>query len=249
MRIGNVTPRLNGIVSLGSLGNLGTAPDLLGQVTMYFNSFMASLQTNLEHGMASTPDVVAETLYQAVKDSCAAANSMISSTGGCDPNSVSPQIASMVQQYTDAYNKASAALAQNVQAGLISVPSSYIPPAPVVSPSQVQYSSQPPNALDRVTPQTSMVITPQVINALAPPQTPVPMTSINAGTFTGTQATGTPAGQTQTDTTPSGQTQTDTTSSTSFFDQAVNLGGMSIPTWVLLAGAGFGLFLMTKGKK
>ena len=197
MRIGLVTPRLNGIVSLGGLGG----PDLLGQVTSYFNSFMNSLETNLEHGMAATPDVVAETLTQAVKDSCAAV-----APTPCDPTSVAPQIAAYIQQYTDAYNKARAALAQNVQAGLVTVPSSYVPPTP--STSQVQYSSQPMNALDRVTPQTATVTTPTPVNALSPPQAPAPVSAQNAGTFTGTSTTATGPGP------------------------AVSVsGGFGIPTW------------------
>ena len=216
MRIGNVSPRINGIVSLGSLG---AGPDLLGQATMYFNSFMDDLAIG---GMAQPPDVVAETLTQAVKDSCAAANSMIGSTGNCDPSSVAPQIAAMVQQYTDAYNKAGAAVS-------------------TVSPSQVQYSSQPTNALDRVTPQTSMISTPVPVNTLAPPVTQAPVQSINTGTFTGTQTTAAPAGSTQ-------QTAPAATSA-SFFDQTIAIGSLNIPTWVLLAGAGVGLFLMTKGKR
>jgi len=215
MRIGNVTPRINGLVSLGSLG---AGPDLLGQVTMYFNSFMASLETNLEHGMAATPDVVAETLNQAVKDSCAAV-----APTPCDPSSVSSQIASFVQQYTDAYNTAKAALAQNVQAGLVTVPSSYIPPAP--SPSQVQYSSQPANALDRVTPQTSTVYSAPATSVLTPPVTQPPISGQNAGTFTGTQTTVTGPGVTSEAPT-----------------------GFGIPTWALVGAAAFGIYLMVKGK-
>lgn len=215
MRIGLTTPRLNGIVSLGGLG---AGPDLLGQVTMYFNSFMASLETNLEHGMAATPDVVAETLNQAVKDSCAAV-----APTPCDPTSVSSQIASFVQQYTNAYNTAKTALAQNVQAGLVTVTSSYVPPP---STSQVQYSSQPANALDRVTPQTSQVTPAPVVSSLAPPQTTAPMPGQNAGTFTGTQTTITGPGVM-----PEAPT-----------------AGFGIPIWALVGAAAFGIYLMTKGK-
>ena len=114
--------------------------------------------------------------------------------------------------------------------------------APPPATAQMQYSSQPANALDRVTPQTSSVRGPgPVSNALAPPVNPVPVVNTNAGTFTGTQATAAPAGSTQ-QTAP-------VAPSASFFDQTVSIGSVNIPTWVLIAGAGVGLFLMTKGKR
>jgi hypothetical protein len=241
MRIGLVTPRINGL-SIAGLGN-PAAPNLLGQAQMYFNSFMVGLT---EPG-AATPDVVAETLTQAAQDACAAA-----APTPCDASSIASQISSLVAQYTSAYNAAHGNSSlywpgnQSVQSPGWVAPVAPPPVAPIVPASipivsktaQMQYSSQPSNALDRVTPQASNVRGPtQVSNALTPPLTPAPVVSTNAGSFTGTGTTANPAGGTQ-----SGA------ASTSFFDQTISIGSVNVPTWLMVAGAGVGLLMMMKGK-
>ena len=52
------------------------------------NDVLQQLHGHLAMAAWQTSEIVAETLTQAVKDSCAAANSMIGSTGNCDPSSV-----------------------------------------------------------------------------------------------------------------------------------------------------------------
>ena len=224
MRIGIVSPRINGL-SVSGLAGLGDT-DLAGQVSMYLNSFMVGLT---EPG-AATPDVVRETLTQAAKDSCAAANSMIGSSKSCDPTSVASQIDAAVATYTAAYNSAQANAPVNEQAvyAPVAAPVAVVTSTPVVNrPAQVQYSSQPPNALDRVTPQTSNVRGPLMVSsALTPPVTPAPMSGMNAGTFTATP----------------------TTTSGPGVLPATAPSGFNIPTWALLGAAALGIFFMVKGK-
>ena len=237
MRIGNVSPRINGL----RLGYLGATANVSGLVSSYFSSFMNTLQFDLEQGTAATPATVQETLTNAVKTACAD-NSYFDPTAVCpDMSSV---IAADVAQYTTAYNNGKAALAANVAAGLIATPlpaSSYVAPAPAPAPTtaQVQYSSQPSNALDRVTPQTSTVSRGPgpVSSALAPPTTPAPVLSTNAGTFTGADATAKPAGSTS--------SGTGLATVTWLLEPTIISG---IPNWIILAGAGVGLFVMMKGK-
>jgi hypothetical protein len=232
MRIGNVSPRINGLrLGIGAF----SSPDLSGQISSYLNSFMVGLASSMEHGTAATPDVVAETLTQAAKDSCAAVAPI-----PCDPSSVASQIASAVATYTAAYNSAKANLQANVAAGLIATPlpaSAYITPdTPPASSSQVQYSSQPSNALDRVTPQTSSVRGPgPMANVLAPPTTQAPVSSTNAGSFTGTSTVAVAPGSTG-----GGMTE--------IFRGSVSIGGFEIPNIALIGAAALGLFLMVKGK-
>lgn len=230
MRIGLVSPRINGL-SVAGIGNPPT-PDLLGQAQMYLNAFTVGLT---EPG-AATPDVVAETLTQAAKDACAAAYPT-----PCDPNSISTQIASMVASYTAAYNAAQAG-SSNSWPGNQSVQSPGYTPAPVVAPTaapvvtsvpqqtaQVQYSSQPSNALDRVTPQSSIVTPtrlPVGTTVLSPPTTQAPVVPVNQGTFTGTTTVTAAPGTVPTTT-----------------DDSIISG---IPDWALLGAAVLGLFLLVK---
>ena len=228
MRIGLTSPRINGLPM-----GMGDAPHLADSVAQFLASYMAGLSFAVEHGSATSPGNFASYLAAQIQGLCAGYT-----TAECDPASVSSQVASAITTYTAAYNLAQQQYANSVAAGRIV---SYATPAVApVSTAQVQYSSQPSNALDRVTPQRSVVLTAPVSSALAPPVAVAPVVSANAGTFTSTGTTTTPAGATQTQ---------NTTPSTSFFDQTISIGSVNIPTWVLLAGAGVGLFVMAgKGK-
>lgn len=231
MRIGNVTSRINGL-SVG-VGSLGYTTDLAGIVSSYANSFMYGIGPAVEQGTAVPPSVVLETLTSAVANACADAVP----GSPCDPSSVQPQINQAVAAYAVALSAKQSTFAQQVAAGQVTIPggSSYVqppppPPPPVAPPassSQVQYSSQPSNALDRVTPQVSSVLPAPVSNALAPPTTPAPVSATNAGSFTGTSTTSSGPG---------------------VLSGTVALGGMNIPTWALLGVAALGLFMMVKGK-
>ena len=176
MRLSDFAPRINGIVpsltvsSAPSLHGIGALGDAVGdQITSYFNSFMGSLQWDLEHGMAATPDVVQETLTQAAKDSCAATNSMIGSAGTCDPNSYASLILGYVAQYNTAYASQVISTQAQVQSGEIVVPSSYVPPnalntvAPV--PVAVTTTQTGSNVLVAPAPAGSVVTAGQVANA------------------------------------------------------------------------------------
>lgn len=232
MRLGYATPRING---LGITANpLQTTSDAIDST---LNGFLVGLPSNVEKNQWVTPDQVRQSLVGIAHDMC---NNVIPPTPPCDPSVFASKIDSAVAQYSSALSSQQATFASQVAAGLISVPSTYytqnlyqpgalIPttPPPVASPSQVQYSSQPSNALDRVTPQTSNVQPVPLGNALTPPQSSAPVSGTNAGTSTGT---------------------TDLTSRPGMLSSDVSLGGFNIPVWALLGAAALGIFVMVKGK-
>ncbi len=236
MRIGSLTPRINGLAV--GMGALGITADLTSVLTSYLNSFLNNLDFDIEQNTAATPAMVQQSLTSAVHDACASAQY----NGATSCPDMTSAINSAVATYTSAYVSAKSAFDANVEAGLIATPlpvSSYnitpagsnyqaqsavdnSPPAQPYSPTQVRYSSQPANALDRVTPQTATILRAPVSNVLAPPQanqTPVS----NAGSFTGTSTVSANPGVTTVPT-------------------------PAIPTWALLGAAALGLFLMMKGK-
>ncbi len=226
------------------MGSLGTTADLSSIINSYLNSFLNNLGFDIEQGRAASPATVQQALTSAVNDACASAQY----NGATSCPDMTAAINSAVATYTSAYNKAQAEFQANVQAGLISTPlpvSSYSFPtqnypaevpvdngtiltatpiyAPEPTPTQVKYSSQLPNALDRVVPQSSTVTASPAGNVLSPPRTNQVQTS-NTGQYTGTSTVSANPGTSQ---------STDES---------------SIPTWALLGAAALGLFLMMKGR-
>lgn len=119
-----------------------TSGTIGGLVSSYANSFTYGLPSNVEHNMASAPDVVAQTLASAARNFCADQLS-----GTCDPNSVNTQIAQAVADYTAAYNAQVAKTAAQVSSGQIGVPMGYAYPAGYepggMSPTPVQPAPAP----------------------------------------------------------------------------------------------------------
>lgn len=232
MRIGITPPRINGVgigdacpsgyVVYGPTGVCTETPEFRLQATL--QQYLTAAQLGQYGTPPPSVDAMTSMLQGEMTNICNESFIPCSSAQGLVDNAVS-QYASWLST-------------QQAPAPVVA-PSVPPPPVPQVSPpapAQVQYSSQPANALDRVTPQASSVTPSLVTSVLAPPTTPAPVSSTNAGTFGSTQATGSPAGS------------TNPAPSTSFFDQTISIGSVNIPTWALLAGAGLGLFLMTKGK-
>lgn len=169
MRIGLVIPRINGI---------GYQPGTTqAQIDSYTNSFIYGLPTDVEHGTAATPDVVAASLQSASSESC-------NNTGQCPDTSA--QIAAAVARYTAAYNAAQANTQSQVESGQIGVPESYFTTNPgVYSPLQ---NPNVPNALNTVVPQQTSVTPAPPSSTLKPPAPSTPVPGANAGTSTGTPA-------------------------------------------------------------
>ncbi len=219
MRVGLVTPRLNGIPMRLSLGRIGYDPGTAqAQIDSYTNSFLYGLPSDTEHGTAATPDVVAQSLMSAASDTCKDSNQC--------PD-LAAQIAASVAKYTAAYNAAQANTQAQVESGQIAVPSDYFAANPTVySPYQ---NPNVPNALNTAAPQQTVVTTPAPTNALTPPSTTAPVSGTNAGTGTGTTALTSGPG-------------------TINLSGTVALGGLNIPMWALLGAAALGIFAMVKGK-
>ena len=228
MRVGSITPRINGVpMSPMRLGRLGFAPGTAqAQIDSYTNSFIYGLPSDVEHGTAATPDVVAASLASAAQETCTDANLC--------PD-LSAQIAAAVAKYTAAYDAAQKNTASMVSQGQISVPQDYFSANPTVySPYQNPGGTSwappdlgTPNALNTAAPQPVNVQPVKPSNVLSPPQTPAPVSGTNAGTGTGTSTLASGPG---------------------VLSGSVAVGGLSIPTWALLGAAALGIFMMVKGK-
>ena len=173
MRIGTLTPRINGIpMRLGYAA--GTAQ---GQIDSYANSFIYNLPSHVEQGSAIDPSVVAESLQSAARDTC-------NNTGQCPDTSA--QIAAAVAEYTAALQAQQDKTQSQVEQGQIGVTEDYFVTNPTVySPIQ---NPNVPNALNTAAPQPVVVTPPPPVNVLTPPVTPAPVVGTNAGTGTGTPA-------------------------------------------------------------
>ncbi len=238
MRLSDFAPRLNGIVtapvmpgppSLRGIGGLGDA--ISDQITTYFNSFMGSLQWDVEHGMAATPDQVQSALVSAARDSCAATNSMIGSPGTCDPNSYAGLIAGYVQQYNAAYGTQVINTQIQVQSGEIAVPPSYVYVGPVVDP----------NALNTVAPTPVSVQTNQTGGNVLSPPVPKPLVTpdqvLNNQTVSGSTALANGT---------SGSNVASSTSGIMDWLTADISTSIPIPMWMALAGGLVAVLVVSK---
>lgn len=250
MRLGSVRPRINGLsLGVGSMYDEAVAHyDIASELNLLLQSALADLGNGIENGTAPTPDQFKASITAQAVSLCSAAAFGLTTDRCAVPYA---QIDSLTGQYASAYSSTLAAKIQSVAAGDICVPFSFVqnngvslsprayagcgygggtiaaPPVPVQT-SQVQYSSQPSNALDRVTPQTSSIIPPPQGNVLAPPQTPLVPTGQNAGSFTGTDTTANKPGM---------------------FSETVGIGGFDIPMWALLGAGALAIFMIAGGKK
>lgn len=219
MRIGLVTPRINGtpIFAMRPSMRLGYAAGTpQGQIDSYVNSFIDNLPSHVEQGSAIDPSVVAESLATAARETC-------NNTGQCPD--MSAQIAAAVASYTAALDAQQGKTQAQVEQGQIGVPTSYFDANPTVySPIQ---NPNVPNALNTAAPQPVVVTPPPPTNVLTPPSTPAPVSGTNAGTGTGTTAL---------------------TSGPGALSGSVSVGGFDIPTWALLGAAAIGVLMMVKGK-
>lgn len=233
MRVGSITPRINGIpMSPIRLGRLGFSPGTAqAQIDSYTNSFIYGLPSDVEHGTAATPDVVAASLISAARETCTDANQC--------PD-MSAQIAAAVDKYTAAYNAAQANTQAQVEQGQIAVPQDYFAANPnVYSPYQNPGGLSPapaqPNALNTVAPQQVNVQPVPKSNVLTPPTTSAPVSNLNTGSFTGTSTVAVAPGSTG-----GGMTEA--------FRSSVSVGGLELPVWALLGAAALGVFMMVQGK-
>jgi len=160
MRVGLHQARINGIgadlIDVGSLSGSGLAQQDL-------QSYLSSLASYMEQGIAKTPDQFRAAVTQDVTDYCRAFQGRC--TGG-----ESAAIDSVVAQYTTAYQQEYQRVQAGIASGSISLPggSTVVPQ----QPAQTQYTYQASNALDRTAPQISNVTPVPTTQALTPPQTP-----------------------------------------------------------------------------
>jgi len=172
MRIGLHQARLNGmgadLIDVGSLSGAGLARQDL-------QSYLSSLSSYMEQGIAKTPDQVRAAITGDVEQYCRTWHDRC--TGG-----ESAAIDAVVAEYAAAYQQAYDRVQANIASGAMVLPagSTMVPQ----QPAQSQYTYQAPNALDRTAPQTSSVTTTPSGSALNPPQqtTVVQQTQTQEGT-------------------------------------------------------------------
>jgi len=215
---------MNGIgadlIDVGSLSGAGLAQQDL-------QSYLASLASEMEQGIAKTPDQFRSVVTQDVSQYCNAFKDRC--TGG-----ESAAIDSVVSQYTTAYQQQYARVQAGIASGSIALPggSTVVPQ----QPAQTQYTYQASNALDRTAPQTSSVTPVPTTQALAPPQIPATVTvSPSAG--------GSTLGMR-----PGDQVLTPPPYQTDWMKFFFTGNSFGIPNWVATAGVGVLLYMML-GKK
>lgn len=215
MRIGYMTPRINGI-SMAGLGD----PTVAGIVSMDLSAYTVGIGSDMEHGLAISPDRFKAVLYDEVRAIC-----MTWPRQCVDADAM---IADAVAQYTVAYTREYNRVQTGIANGTIAFPYSYVPLAPppnYVAPPNVNPGSNP-NALDTTAPQPVYVNPVQPGNVLNPPQPLPPVYSTNAGSVTGNPGN-----------TINGPSILDSISGD------VDIAGFNVPLWALLAG-GVGLFFL-----
>lgn len=124
MRLSDFTPRINGIVPavtvMPGLRGLGTGIDPATLIATDLQSYLAGLAYDMENGIAKTPAQFQAIVQQDVASLC---TNWASACGD-----YSSLIASAVSQYTAAYQAEYTRVTQEIAAGLISVPSTYVAP-------------------------------------------------------------------------------------------------------------------------